>query len=96
MLIVDCRGCSLLEIIGKVERVIAEPPKSFALLLSRDEVESFGYGTFVDIASTYLFRFLTPELKRDNVLLRFEALNSENSFHSSSQSSEKYGVESDF
>jgi SAM-dependent methyltransferase len=96
MLIIDCKGCSLLEIIEKVERVVEELPKSFALQLSRGEVESFGYGTFVDIASTYLFRFLTPEVDEESVLLRFEALNSQNTFHSSSQSSEKYGVESDF
>jgi 2-polyprenyl-3-methyl-5-hydroxy-6-metoxy-1,4-benzoquinol methylase len=61
------------------------------------DVEQFGYRGFVDLAQLFFMKLLSP-IKQDETttILRFQKLNTSNSFHESSGGSEKYGVDSEF
>jgi len=66
--------------------------------LLESDIEAIGYKSFLDLAQLFFMRFLTP-IKKDEAttLLRFQKLHLESSFHSSDDNStEKYGVNSDF
>ncbi len=61
------------------------------------DVERIGYKAFVDLAQLFFMRLLTPKVSESGgVVLRFEKLRQNNSFHKAESSTEKYGVESDF
>ncbi len=65
--------------------------------LLESDVETIGYKAFVDLAQLFFMKMLTPLKKEDDTLvLRFFKLNEDSSFHKSQNSSEKYGVESEF
>ena len=95
MYIIDAKDNSLLEIIEQVE-TISESQTHFGIKLSIKEIEKFGFSTFTDLAQAFQLRFKTPKIDKDNILLLFESLNHNNSFHNISNSSEKYGVDSSF
>ncbi len=67
------------------------------LELLKTDVERIGYKAFVDLAQLFFMRLLTPQVSESgSVVLRFEKLRQNNSFHCSESSTEKYGIESDF
>ncbi len=68
---------------------------SFELL--ETDVEKIGYKALVDLAQLFFMRLLTPRVDEEGVvLLRFEKLRQNNSFHHMQSSTEKYGVASEF
>ena len=68
------------------------------LELAQADVMRIGYKAFVDLAQLFLMRMHTPVLlaQKEKVLLRFEKLDIQSSFHKAEKSEEKYGVESTF
>ena len=61
------------------------------------DIERIGYKAWIDIAQLYFMKMLTPLSKEnDTVVLRFQKLNQESSFHKAKNSNEKYGVDSEF
>jgi len=61
------------------------------------DIESIGYKAFVDLAQLFFMKMLTPIANKDNTVgLKFQKLNQKNSFHKTQNSSEKYGVDSEF
>ena len=69
----------------------------FELTLSREDVEKIGYKSFIDLAQIFMMKMLTPNvLDEQTIVLPFQKLCQESSFHNAMQSSEKYGVESEF
>ena len=68
------------------------------LELLHSDVMRIGYKAFIDLAQLFFMRMHTPTLLEggEDVLLRFEKLDQENSFHATEQSEEKYGVQSEF
>jgi 2-polyprenyl-3-methyl-5-hydroxy-6-metoxy-1,4-benzoquinol methylase len=66
--------------------------------LAQSDVMHIGYKAFVDLAQLFMMRLHTPiaSQKSEKVLLRFEKLDTQSSFHKIQQSEEKYGVESVF
>ena len=93
---INVQNCTLLEIIDKVDEHLSSQKESFALKLTLKEVESFGYASFIDLAQSFLLRFKTPQVEGEYTKLLFEPLNIDNSFHTQSNSREKYGVKSSF
>ena len=61
------------------------------------DIHRTGYKAYVDLAQLFFMKLLTP-IKRDETttVLRFQKLDTKNSFHKSDGSSEKYGVRSEF
>ena len=96
MTTLNVQNCTLLKIIEKVEEHLSSQKESFALKLTLSEVESFGYASFIDLAQSFLLRFKTPQRDGKYITLHFEPLKNNNSFHTQSNSSEKYGVKSSF
>jgi 2-polyprenyl-3-methyl-5-hydroxy-6-metoxy-1,4-benzoquinol methylase len=66
------------------------------LKLKHDFVEELGYKAFVDLAQIFFLKMLTPQINVDEIILKFQKLNEEKSFHKELHSSEKYGLESEF
>ena len=66
------------------------------LELEQSVVERIGYKSLIDLAQLFLMKLHTPVLREEKVLLRFEKLDTQSSFHKAQQSSEKYGVQSEF
>jgi cyclopropane fatty-acyl-phospholipid synthase-like methyltransferase len=61
------------------------------------DVEQIGYKAFVDLAQIFFMKMLTPiQKEKDSLILRFEKLNLQTSFHKTANNSEKYGVDSEF
>ena len=96
MYIISAKGTTLLEIINQVEKSLTANQTHFGIHLSIKEIEKFGYATFIDLAQSFHLRFLTPKVESEDIMLYFESLNQDNSFHASSNSREKYGVKSNF
>lgn len=62
-----------------------------------DDLERIGYKAFVDLAQIFFMKMLTPvEVDANSLILRFQKLNQDSSFHKADKSSEKYGVDSEF
>lgn len=68
------------------------------LELAQDDLMCIGYKAFVDLAQLFLMRMHTPRVseKNEKIILRFEKLDIQSSFHKAQQSEEKYGVQSAF
>ena len=68
------------------------------VMIEAEEYVYRGYKAWVDLAQTLHCRMLTPIIKSHNtVLIRYEKLNSDDSFHkSTTDKEEKYGAESIF
>ena len=58
--------------------------------------EKLGIKAFVDLAQIYKMKLVLISQKNKGVELSFKKLNENSSFHKEKQSSEKYGVDSDF
>ena len=68
------------------------------VMIEAEEYVYRGYKAWVDLAQTLHCRMLTPIIKSHNtVLIRYEKLNSDDSFHkSTTDKEEKYGEKSIF
>ena len=66
--------------------------------LLESDVVRIGYKAFVDLAQLFLMKMHTPLIseQKEKVILRFEKLDMQSSFHKSEQSEEKYGTQSAF
>jgi len=66
--------------------------------LLESDVARIGYKSFVDLAQLFLMKMHTPVLcvEKEKVILRFEKLDGQSSFHKAQQSEEKYGTQSEF
>ena len=61
------------------------------------DLQNIGYKAWIDLAQLFFMKMLTPIKKDDNsLILKFERLNQNSSFHKADKSSEKYGVDSEF
>ncbi len=58
--------------------------------------EELGIKAFIDLAQIYKMKLVLINQKNKGVELSFKKLNENSSFHKEKQSSEKYGVDSDF
>ena len=72
--------------------------KLIKLELNESDILNIGYKSFIDLAQVFYYKMLTPiKGKDDIVVLTFEKLDTSNSFHKSiDNTTEKYGIESDF
>ena len=64
--------------------------------LQSADVENIGYKSFIDLAQIFYFKMLTPIVKTNSVILKFQKLDTTNSFHKADCDEEKYGINSDF
>ncbi|MEA1914944.1 MAG: methyltransferase domain-containing protein [Campylobacterota bacterium] len=64
----------------------------------QSDIERIGYKAWIDFAQLHNLKMLTPHTQDNNILLlRFQKLNTKQSFHQSGdKSSEKYGIDSEF
>lgn len=83
------------EILDFFENNLSEQAISFSVKNSL--LEFMGYKAFVDAAQIYKFKMLTPkDIGNETTELSFLKLNEQSSFHKSTYSEEKYGVDSEF
>jgi len=67
------------------------------LNISQKQLDEIGYKSFIDLADSFFFKFLTPtKIDNNQIKLYFSKLNRETSFHLDKNSNEKYGVDSEF
>jgi hypothetical protein len=97
MLSIDLKSKSSLEILEVFESLSLKPKEMLEVEILESDLDSFGIKSFVDLAQIFFLKMLLP-LQKDNktIVLRFSKLDESNSFHKSQQSSEKYGVGSEF
>ena len=95
-MIVDLKGKSSSEILEWFENNADIQSEIIEIKLSSDDVDKIGYKSFVDLASLYFMKMLTPKIESDSIILKFQKLNQESSFHKADKNSETYGVESEF
>lgn len=85
------------EILEWFEKSSLEEGEILEVELLNSDIEKIGYKAFVDLAQIFYMKMLTPQVKdEDSTILRFLKLHLDTSFHKAHQSSEKYGVESEF
>ena len=93
----DLKGKNSSEILLWFEKNYEKQEKVFEIEVLKSDIDSVGYKAFIDLAQLFFAKMLTPtQLKNDNILLKFQKLNRDSSFHKTDKSSEKYGVESEF
>ncbi|MDB2405397.1 class I SAM-dependent methyltransferase [Arcobacteraceae bacterium] len=68
------------------------------IVTNPDEENSISYKSWIDLAQLLYCRMLTPQIcDESNIVLRFQKLNTEDTFHTiSSDDKEKYGTDSPF
>lgn len=93
---IDLRQKSSTDILECFEKCELDAGKVVEVELLESDVERIGYKAFVDLAQIYFMKMLTPLQSDNNIVLRFEKLNQDSSFHKSDKGSEKYGVDSEF
>lgn len=95
-MIIDLKNKNSTQILEWFEANINIQDKIIECEFLKEDVEKIGYKAFVDLASLYFMKMLTPEEKDDTVILKFLKLNQESSFHKADKNSETYGIESEF
>ena len=85
-----------LDILKHFESQTLSAGEIIELRLKQDSIEELGYKTFIDLAQIFFLKMLTPQINGDEIVLKFQKLNEEKSFHKDLKSNEKYGVESEF
>lgn len=95
-MIIDLKNKNSTQILEWFEANINIQDKIIECEFLKEDVEKIGYKAFVDLASLYFMKMLTPEEKVDTVILKFQKLNQESSFHKADKNSETYGIESEF
>jgi len=97
MLSIDLKSKSSFEILEVFESLSLKPRETLEAEILESDLGSFGFKSFVDLAQLFLLKMLLPLQKDDKtIVLRFSKLDESSSFHKSQQSSEKYGVGSEF
>ena len=97
MIRADLRAKSSTEILEWFLNNTLKEGESLDIELLNSDIEKIGYKAFVDLAQLFFMKMLTPMIKDDEItVIRFYKLQQESSFHKAAQSSEKYGVESEF
>ncbi|OHE10727.1 MAG: methyltransferase [Sulfurimonas sp. RIFOXYD12_FULL_33_39] len=93
----DLRGKKSFEVLNRFEMLKISSKEIVEVEVLDSDVDSIGYKAYADLAQLFFMKLLTP-IKKDETttLLRFQKLDTENSFHKSDSGSEKYGVESEF
>lgn len=67
------------------------------IVVSETFIEKYGYKSWIDFASIFYLKMLTPIKEKDTIILPFKTLNKKSSFHEDKgDSTEKYGIDSDF
>ncbi len=65
--------------------------------ITQNDLDNIGYKSWVDFAQIFYLKMLTPHLENDIIILKFQKLDTSNSFHKNKTlSNEKYGVDSEF
>lgn len=94
---IDLKAKDSTAILEWFENNRVEEGKTLEVELLNTDLDKIGYKAFVDLAQLFFMKMLTPHIKDDKTtVLRFYKLHEERSFHKEEQSSEKYGVESEF
>jgi len=94
---IDLKNNSSFEILKKFENLDKNNFEILELEVLESDIDKIGYKAFVDLAQIHFMKMLTPELDGDGVvILKFKKLNEDNSFHKEKNSTEKYGVDSEF
>lgn len=94
---IDLEKMSSKSILDWFESNDVQAGKIIELKILVDDLNRIGYKAFVDLAQIFFMKMLTPvEVDVYSLILRFEKLNLETSFHKADKSSEKYGVDSEF
>ena len=84
------------EILQLVKNLSLQGGEVVEFELLETQVQELGYKAFTDLAQLFFLKMLTPYTEGKYVILRFEKLHLESSFHTAKQGDEKYGVESEF
>ena len=96
-MISDLKGKNTSQILVWFEENCAKQNETFKIEVLKSDIDSIGYKAFIDLAQLFFTKMLTPiQLPDGNIILKFQKLNLESSFHKADKSSEKYGVESEF
>lgn len=95
---IDLKNKTSTQIIEIFEALDAKEGEVIEAEVLESDIERFGYKAFVDLAQLFFMKMLTPAKKDEkSVVLKFYKLKKELSFHKSKENStEKYGVESQF
>ena len=94
---IDLKAKDSTAILEWFENNRAEEGETLEVELLNTDIDKIGYKAFVDLAQLFFMKMLTPYIIDDETtVLRFYKLNEKSSFHKEEQSSEKYGVESEF
>ena len=94
---VDLKGKNSTKILKHFEEISLEDGEVVEVELLESNIETIGYKAFIDLAQLFFMKMLTPRVEENTVVLRFEKLNQNSSFHKADdKSSEKYGVDSEF
>ncbi|MBU0632776.1 class I SAM-dependent methyltransferase [bacterium] len=94
---VDLKAKNSSEILDWFEKTPIAEGEILEIEFLNSDIEKIGYKAFVDLAHIFFMKMLTPHVKdEETTVLRFVKLHLETSFHKAEQSSEKYGVQSEF
>ena len=94
---IDLKGKKSSEILECFEKLDVEDGEFVEIEVLESDIGRIGYKAFVDLAQLFFMKMLTPMTNNNgSVVLKFEKLNQDSSFHKDEKSSEKYGVESEF
>jgi 2-polyprenyl-3-methyl-5-hydroxy-6-metoxy-1,4-benzoquinol methylase len=93
---IDLKGKTSREILECFETLHVKEGEVVEAEVLESDIESIGYKSFVDLAQLFFMKMLTPIKNDTTILLRFQKLHLETSFHKTDKSSEKYGVDSEF
>ncbi len=84
------------ELLSVFENSSIADGETFSFTLSQIEIEEIGYKSFIDLAQLFFMKMLTPKVKDDKIVLSFYKLKKDSSFHKTKDTTEKYGVGSEF
>ncbi|MBU0720330.1 class I SAM-dependent methyltransferase [bacterium] len=93
---IDLRQKSSAEIMEWFEKNASEKQERIEAEVLESDIERIGYKAFTDLSQIFFMKMLTPHVSGQSVILRFEKLNQDSSFHKTDRGDEKYGVESEF
>ena len=85
------------EVLDFFENSLIDDGEILEIKVLPSDLEMIDYKSWIDIAQLYYFKMITPRIIDNNIILQFQKLNQQQSFHNSEdKTNEKYGIKSEF
>jgi 2-polyprenyl-3-methyl-5-hydroxy-6-metoxy-1,4-benzoquinol methylase len=94
---IDLQNNTVQQVLQKLSNISLDPNEILQIVINQKDLDNITYKSWIDFAQIFYLKMLTPNIEEEKIILKFEKLNTNLSFHTNkTDSNEKYGTQSEF